>query len=152
MDIQIETIPAMPIACVRHVGPYPEMEPAWGAVMGWAAAKGLVGPDATMLGLCYDDPAETPGPELRSDACVTVSPDADVDAPAELREIAAGRYVTAVHVGPFDTVGESYAAMTDWAVGEDVTFREHPTIEMYLTDPETTPPEEFETKLFVAIE
>jgi AraC family transcriptional regulator len=152
MDIQIETIEATPVACVRHIGPYPEMSGAWEALMGYAAAAGIVGTDAMFLGLYYDDPAQTPGPELRSDACVTVSADAVVEAPVELREIAAGRYITAVHVGPFDTLSETYGAMAQWGTGQDVTFREHPTIEMYLTDPETTPPEEFETKLFMAIE
>jgi AraC family transcriptional regulator len=152
MDIQIETIDAMPLACIRHTGPYPEMAPAWEALYGWASQKGLVGTDAAMLGLYYDDPSQTPGPELRSDACIGVPPGTTVEAPAELREVAAGRYVTAVHVGPFDTLSESYGAMAAWGVEQGVTFREHPTIEMYLTDPETTPPEQARTKLFLAIE
>jgi AraC family transcriptional regulator len=152
MDIQIETIEAMPLACVRHTGPYPEMGQVWETLMGWVAQKGLMGTDAAMLGLYWDDPNETPGPELRSDACISVSPGTDVEAPAELREIAAGRYITAVHVGPFDTLAETYGAMSRWGVDQGVTFRDHPTIEMYLSDPETTPSEEFQTKLFVAIE
>ena len=133
MDIQIETIEAMPVACIRHTGPYPEMSQVWETLMGWVAQKGLMGTDAAMLGLYWDDPFETPGPDL-------------------IREIAAGRYVTAVHLGPFDTLSDTYAAMTTWGVDQGVTFREHPTIEMYLSDPETTPPEKFQTKLFVAIE
>jgi AraC family transcriptional regulator len=152
MDIQIESMPAMRLACFRHVGPFGEMQEAWGRLYGWAAQQGLAGTDAAVLGLYWDDPAQTPEEELRSAACIEVPGDMAVETPAELLEIQAGRYVTAIHEGPFDTLAQTYGAMAAWAMGQHAQFREHPTMEMYLTDPETTPPDAYRTKLFLAVE
>lgn len=68
-----------------------------------------------------------------------------------------GRYLTAVHTGPYDRLVETTAAFLEWAKGNDVTFDNAvgPTgtawkarVEHYLTDPEEQPnPEKWETKL-----
>lgn len=68
-----------------------------------------------------------------------------------------GRYLTAIHVGPYDGLVDTTAAFLEWAKANDVTFDNAtgPTgtvwkarVEHYLTDPEEQPnPAKWETKL-----
>ena len=68
-----------------------------------------------------------------------------------------GRYLTAIHVGAYDRIVETTAAMLDWAKANGVTWDNAvgPTgtawkarVEHYLTDPEEQPdPQKWETKL-----
>ena len=68
-----------------------------------------------------------------------------------------GRYLTAVHTGPYDRLVETTAAFLEWAKANGVVFDNAtgPTgtawkarVEHYLTDPEEQPnPEKWETKL-----
>lgn len=48
---------------------------------------------------------------------------------------AAGRAVTAIHVGPYDAMAETYAALRDWCKEQNVTVAED-MWEEYLTGPE----------------
>jgi len=68
-----------------------------------------------------------------------------------------GRYLTAIHVGPYDRLVETTAAFLEWAKANGVTFDNAvgPTgtvwkarVEHYLTDPEEqADPAKWETKL-----
>ena len=68
-----------------------------------------------------------------------------------------GRYLTAIHQGPYDRLVETTAAFLEWARENNVTFdsQSGPTgavwrarVEHYLTDPEEQPdPAKWETKL-----
>jgi effector-binding domain-containing protein len=63
-----------------------------------------------------------------------------------------GRVVTGLHVGPYDSVGHTYARMAAWAVAHGL----QPTQDMwevYLTDPEREPdPSQWRTGLFLRVE
>jgi effector-binding domain-containing protein len=68
-----------------------------------------------------------------------------------------GRYLSLIHVGPYDRLVDTTAELLEWAKANSVTFdsQEGPTgtvwkarVEHYLTDPEEQPnPEKWETKL-----
>jgi effector-binding domain-containing protein len=68
-----------------------------------------------------------------------------------------GRYLTAIHTGPYDRLVETTAELLEWAKANNVTWDNAagPTgtvwkarVEHYLTDPEEQPnPEKWETKL-----
>ncbi len=81
MEAKIETLDAIKVAFVRHVGPYACCGEAWGRLCAWAGPKGLLGPQATMLAQSHDDPDVTPPDKLRYDACLVVGDDVE----AELR-------------------------------------------------------------------
>jgi effector-binding domain-containing protein len=70
-----------------------------------------------------------------------------------------GRYLTAIHTGPYDRLVDTTAELLDWAKANDVALDSHvgPTgtawkarVEHYLTDPDEQPnPEKWETKLAI---
>lgn len=59
----------------------------------------------------------------------------------------AGRAAVGDHIGPYDTLRETYAALEAWMSGEGLTPREGPW-EVYLTDPGEVPdPAQWRTQI-----
>ena len=49
-----------------------------------------------------------------------------------------GRVATGTHVGPYDTLAQTYGELAEWAAAEGLTLAEH-MWESYLSDPEEEP-------------
>lgn len=154
MNARTETLKTMHVAFVRHTGPYEQVGAAWGQLCGWAGGRGLLGADTRMLGLSYDDPEVTPADSLRYDACLVVSAEVRADGAVGVREIPAWRYAVATHVGPYERLGETYSQLLgQWMPAKDLQpSADRPCLEFYRNDPQSTPPAELETEIFVPIE
>ncbi|MBN1874956.1 MAG: GyrI-like domain-containing protein [Anaerolineae bacterium] len=61
-------------------------------------------------------------------------------------EMAAGKYASCVHVGPYDSVGPAYTALTQF-VQEQGYEPTGVAYEVYLNDPDETPPEKLQTQI-----
>jgi len=61
----------------------------------------------------------------------------------QVQELPAGTFATLVHVGPYDTVGSSYEAISAW-IGAHGFVVAGPPREVYLSPP-TTPPDQIRT-------
>lgn len=152
MDVKVETLPPMRVACVRHTGPYNECNPAWETLFQHAGQQGWMSPETQCLGLCHDDPDTTPDEKIRYDACVTVGPDAQASDPVKLAELPGGEYATFIHKGPFDQIAASYKQFySDWLPSSGREQAAAPHIEFYLNDPKSTPPEKLETRVCVPL-
>lgn len=89
-----ETLPAYRIAYLRRTGSYGSEN---GALMErltqLAAQAGLLDENATILGIAWDDPAQTPPAACRYDACLVVSEHAVLpDAAVQYARLAGGAY------------------------------------------------------------
>lgn len=152
MKVEIEQKPAQRVAALTHVGPYNMISQAFarlGAVVGPAGLRAQ--PGAQMVAIYHDDPEATPAAELRSDAGIVV-PDG-IALPAELHEVRLpeGRYARTTHVGPYDTLGDTWSRlMGGWLpesgerVGSGVTYEAYRKMDQ-------AHPEEQETDLYVSI-
>lgn len=63
----------------------------------------------------------------------------------------ATRAAHALHVGPYDALMNTYAAMMGEMKWAGLRYS-RPTWEIYLNDPDTTPSEELKTDVFIALE
>lgn len=148
MDVEIERFPSCRVAFVHHIGPYAEVGAAWQRLFAWAGPKRLVGPSMRFFGMCYDDPAITPPEKLRYDACLVVPPGTEGEGDVGAQDIESGDYVTTVHVGPYDTLGQAYEGLCGrWLPESGRELGDPPCLEFYLNDPRTTPPEQLRTKV-----
>jgi effector-binding domain-containing protein len=109
------------------------MGPLYGELFGWLARKGIqptgepwsryleVGPDEVELEVAAPVPVET---ESDGRVIAGVLPACDL--------------ATTVHVGPYDRLGEAYAALGTWIAenGQQITGA---MWEVYLTDPQQEP-------------
>ena len=156
MDVHIEEIPARLAACIRHVGPYEEVGPAYERVVAWARTNNLLGPQTKGIGLSYDDPESVPREQLRYDACLTL-PDplpAHVAVSEDIRieRVAGGRYAVHLLKGPCRLVGETFRRIFGlWLPTSGEELADRPCMELYLTSPALVPEEEQVTKVCVPL-
>ena len=103
-------------------------------------------------GVSHDDPEVTPPDRIRYDACITVDERFRPPEGIATQTLPGGLYGMATHIGPYGTLGESYAQlMGRWAPRSDFIPRPGPCLEFYRNDPEGTDPEDRITDIHLPI-
>lgn len=155
MEVSIKRQEPVRIACVRHVGPYSDVGQAWGALMKWGWTKMMFGKPET-FGLCFDDPEVTASDKVRYEACMVVDGKAKAKGDVAVRDLPGGEFAVALHEGPYERIGETYAALfaqvsrgpingASWRLGDP------PSREKYLNDPRKTKPEDLRTEIWMPV-
>ena len=144
------------VLAIRHQGPYEQCERAWDRLLQWAETTGVAKYVFENLGLAYDDPEVTAADHLRYDACLAVPPGlpAQYVLPSDVtvRAIAGGRYATAVHVGSYDDILDTYVALLGhWLPQRDLELVNEPVLEVYLNSPFDTAPADLRTEVCMRI-
>ncbi len=140
-EVRITGAPALRLAALPHRGPYTEIGATFGRLQAWAAARGLDVPGARWIGLYHDDPESVPAAQLRSQACVSVGPEAEAAEGVRILALPAGRVATLVFRGPYAELERAYAWLYhEWLPGSGEEPADAPCREEYLNDPKTTPP------------
>lgn len=152
MNAEIVTMENMDVIFVRHVGPYNLCGVAWEELCQWAAPKGLMQPGAKILGLSYDDPQITPSEKLRYDACIEIKQPIEVENPVGQKHIEGGRYAMTTHLGPYDTLAQTYAQLCgQWVPQNGYEIDDRGCIEIYQNNPEDTEPEDLITDIYIPV-
>lgn len=157
--VRIETLKPFDVYCARHVGDYNQLGEAWERLMAFAyplkinAKKNLLGPEAWMIGIGYDNPDVTPTEKLRSDACISADDDVEPGTGIDRKTIAGGRYAVFLHKGAYDKLPDVYRSIFNYWVKEyDAELRDEPVFERYLNrDPRRTKPENLKTEIYLPI-
>lgn len=152
MNVNIDTIPDIRVAFVRHIGPYNECAPAWKTLCDWAGMLGLLNENTKFIGVSYDDPQVTPPEKIRYDACITIDESVQGDGEIGTQTIAGGEYGILIHNGPYENLEKTYAEfMGVWLPQSGRHFGDNPSYEVYLNDPDITPPEELLTEIHIPL-
>jgi AraC family transcriptional regulator len=152
IEPEIRTRPETKVIFVRHTGPYAAVGAAWGKVCGFAARHGLVGPNHHTIGISRNDPKITAADQLRYDACVTIDRDITPTGEVGVQTIADGRYAVFMHRGPYEQFPNSYDAIFgDWLPRSGEQLRDQPCFELYINSPDSTPPAELRTEIWVPL-
>ncbi len=137
---------------MRHVGPYDQVGNTWQALMGFAASKRMFGTMARPLAIVHDDPDVTSPDKLRYDVCLVVGENFRPEGQIGVQEIAGGDYAVGLHKGPYDQLGKTYAAVLgQWLPAHDRTPALKPCLEVYLNNPQDTPPADLLTEVHVPL-
>ncbi|MFT3783411.1 MAG: AraC family transcriptional regulator [Nibricoccus sp.] len=150
---EIRQRPATKVAFVRHTGPYAQVGTAWQKICSFAGPRGLLGPKTSFIGISRDDPKITATDQLRYDACVTLERDIAPEGEIGVQTIPAGRYAMFLHKGPYEQFGMTYDAIfRDWLPNSREQLSDEPAFELYLNTPETTPPADLRTEIWLRLE
>ena len=154
---RIEVVAPIRVAFLRHVGPYELAPMAWERLMTWAGSstqfqRSAGSTEPLLLGVPHDNPSVTPPERLRFDCCIAVDDSVRPEGEIGVQDVAGGAYATAVHRGPFERLAETYGWIALSFIPESgYRMRSAPFLELYLTPPERTPPEELLTEVFVPV-
>jgi len=147
-EVSIRHIPVTRVAFVRHVGPFDGAGAAWQKLMAWAGPKGLLGPGLRMLGIVQDDPEITAPEKLRYDAALVVREGLAPSGEVGIQEVGPGEYAVALHIGPYDTLGETYMRMCgEWLPTSGRELASAPAVEFYLNSPMSVSPDQLRTEI-----
>ncbi|HYW43332.1 MAG TPA: AraC family transcriptional regulator [Bryobacteraceae bacterium] len=151
--VEVGELPPMRLVFLRHVGPYGQVGATWGRLMGWAGARGLLGPGMRLIGIVHDDPDVTPPDKVRYDAAVTVSRPVEPEGEFGVLELVGGACAVLTHRGPYDGLGKAYQRLYGgWLPKSGYELREAPAFEQYLNSPQNTRPEDLLTVIHVPVE
>ena len=161
IDVKIIDFKPIEVLCVRKVGDYMvSAEKAWESLMGFAYGqkikekKNLMGKEAMMFGIGYDDPKSIEAEKLCYDACISyddksVKPEGEVVA----KTIQGGKYLYHLHKGSYDGLKDKYSEMTHYMIEHNIMMADRPTFEQYYNrDPRRTKPENLKTGIYIPIE
>ncbi|MEP6621489.1 MAG: AraC family transcriptional regulator [bacterium] len=151
-DVKIATLPPMTAITVLHIGPYMEINKAFGTLFGILGSKGLLGPDVRSFGIFYDDVSTVPAAKLRSRAAAIMDRAVDVEPPLERTEIVGGEYVVLRHKGPYSDMKAAYEWLYgQWLPSSGRVPRDAAGLEEYLNDPRDTPPGELLSDIYIPL-
>ncbi len=107
----------LPVAFLRHVGPYEEVpQELWDRLLDWAADTGLgAGRPGSriLLGIAHDPPGITPPDRLRFDAAIGIVEPFEATGEVGCQILPGGPHGVTTHIGPYATLEQAYRAGFD---------------------------------------
>ena len=141
-EAEVKELPERFVACIRHVGPYPEIGRAIERIYQWAGPKGLIQfPKTQSLAVYHDSPEEVDVSKLRSDACLTVPEGTEVDGEVKTMRIPGGPFAVAHVEIDVTEYGEAWDKLVgEWIPENGYTpDTDRMCYELYLNDPTQHP-------------
>ena len=144
-NVEVKDMPELNVAYIRHIGPYKGDQELFSRLfnklMSWAGPRGLLRfPETKVMALYHDNPDITDESQLRTDACITVPEDTQVDGEIGKANIPAGKYA----VAHFEITPDQYqdawnAVYGGWLPESGYQPEDGPCYELYLNDPKEHP-------------
>jgi len=144
-NVEVKDIPEMHVAYLRHIGPYAGDEQLFGNLFNrlctWAGPRGLLRfPETKFVTIYHDNPDITDETKLRTDVCITIPLDAQVDGEIGKATIPAGKYAIAHFEIMPDQYGDAWNAVYGgWLPESGYQPDDRPCFELYLNDPKEHP-------------
>lgn len=152
MNVSIEARPELRVATLRHVGPYHRISETFARLGELAGRAGLLDERPIMLAIYHDDPEVTPEAELRSDAAVVISSDAQLPDGLTEQRVPGGRYAHTTHLGPYTQLGDTWARfMGQWLPQSGERLGDGVPYEIYVNNPTEVRPEALHTDLYLPL-
>jgi AraC family transcriptional regulator len=153
MQVEIKQLKPMRVAFMRHIGPYGEVGETWDRLLTHMGKEGYLGGNPMMLGICHDDPEVTPAAKIRYDACLSVDDSFQPTGDIGVQTVEGGEHAMATHTGPYKQLGRTYAEfLGQWLPRSGRELRNAPCFEVYVNDPQSTPPEELLVDIYAPLQ
>jgi len=144
-NVEVKDMPELHVGYIRHIGPYKGDQELFGRLfnklMAWAGPRGLLRfPETQVITIYHDNPDITDESRLRTDACITVPEDTQVEGEIGKAKIPAGKYA----VAHFEITPDQYqdawnAVYGGWLPDSGYQPEDGPCYELYLNDPKQHP-------------
>lgn len=145
-EVTLKDVAALKVACIRYKGRYDEMGHYISAL--FSVVKGsAAGP---VMAVYYDEGYLEEGADI--EVCVPVKRDV-AGKDVVTKTLDGGRYVSAIHIGPYDQISDSYKVLMD-AMQEKGLETTTPSREIYLKGPGMLlkgNPEKYETEILMKV-
>lgn len=136
LTTRVETLPAIEVAYVRHVGPYAAKGDVFDGLFSelreWADSRGLLDPESTWLTVIHDSPQITEEDRLRVSAALAVSDAVSGSGRVGRMTLEGGRYAVARgHLGVDEYAAAWRDLMGRWLPGSGYESGDRHPFELY---------------------
>ena len=147
---EIKMVEPMTVAFALKTGPYSQIPEGYGQLYGWIAMHGLTPSQGGMpMAVYLTHPDEVPESEAVWELWAPLAGDpAPLEADDDglgVKRLEAGLVASAMHRGPYETLGSTYGELAGWVASQGYHMT-GPPYEAYLTGPDT-PSEEHLTEI-----
>ena len=149
IEVTVKKTEPMTVAFLSMKGPFTLIGEAFGKLYGWIGEKGHI-PAGPPLGVYFNAPGQVPAEELLWELRSPIAGDVPPSGPDErglgVKRVEGVEVASTMHKGPYDQIGALYGALAGW-IAENGYEIAGPPEEVYLSDPDKTPPEELLTEV-----
>jgi AraC family transcriptional regulator len=149
IQVTMKEVTPTTVAFISMKGPFSQMGEAFGKLYAWIGQKGYI-PAGPPSGLYFNAPGQVPEDqllwELRSPIAGAVSPAGPDKQGLGVKRLERVRVAATMHKGPFDGVVQTYEQLGRW-IAENGYEVVGPSEEVYLSNPQETPPAELLTEV-----
>jgi len=152
LEVRLVSIEPFKVIASRHVGQQGGLFKTYGELFRWAESSDRAKDLKGIFGIAIDDPRSVPEEECRFDCCFDLG--ADVEPGKGYRELVlgGGLYAVTRHVGPFEGLEDkSDFLYGTWLPASRYALRDVTGFNHYLADPDTLPPEQWETDVCIPV-
>jgi AraC family transcriptional regulator len=153
IPVVIKTLQAIPVAFVRHVGSYEQIQTAWHQLIQQIDAQHFFSEKTLKIGIPYDSSDITPEDKLRYDACVSLDGlDFRPKGLVGVQALHAGKYAVITHVGSLDNIDKTYQYLFGvWLPQSGYEPDDYPNFMIHRKLPFQTAPEALVTEICLPI-
>jgi effector-binding domain-containing protein len=134
-------------------GPYGQMKDGFPKLYHWLAAFGLA-PDGMPSALYISDPNEVPEEDAKWELWAPFAGDAEPCGPNEkglgIKRVEPTLVASTLYRGPYPEMEPTYQALARW-ISEHRYTPSGPAMEIYMSDPADTKPEEYLTEIQIPV-
>ena len=151
-EIKVVEVEPFTVIASRCEGRPEDFFHAYGALFGWAQEAGISDQMRGIYGVPIDDPRSVPEGPIRFDCCFDFGPSANPEGSYRKLTLGGGQYAVVRHRGPYEGLEEKYDYLYGtWLGDSGCTLRNGYPHHRYLNDPDTLPPEQWETDIFLPV-
>lgn len=142
------------VAFLNMKGPYTQISESFSKLYDWIEQKGYQtsGPP---MGIYFNSPSEVPDDELVWDLLIPIDGEVDPSQPDKqglgVKRLKTIQVASTKHKGPYEEVWKTYERLAFW-IKQNGYKIVGPAQEVYLTNPEETPPDELLTEVMFPIQ
>jgi AraC family transcriptional regulator len=146
-EAQVKQAAAQTVAYIAMHGAYDQIPGAYESLYGWVAQRGLQPAGEPHAVYLTPPDAGEQMPEWELWAPIADSADvAPDDAGIGVKHVPAHTVAATMYKGPYDSIEPAYRALAQWVTDQGYTLSGPPE-EIYYSDPDKVPPEEYLTEI-----
>lgn len=147
LDMEVRTIEDFDVAYVECQGTE-QIEQGFGELFEAGSQQGLIGESMKMYLVYHGDLFSEPAVDAVFEPAFSLPDAAEVAAPLQVQTIPGGEYYVVMHHGAYENLDQTYRQFIIWAAGAGIKFDDRPNFECFLSNPDSTPVEEWLTEIY----
>lgn len=147
-EITVKEVTPFTYVCLPHKGPFTDIPDVIGRMWQHTRQQNIFPSMGAMIGVYYSTPDLVESAELEWELGFPITPQTLVQAPLEKKQWIFTSVISTVHIGPYETIGETYGKIKEWMENNNY-LHAGPILERYLSDPSQVRPEAQQTEIWV---